>query len=217
MENEHLDTVFKYRLIETTYRQRIEWEDGPGTLRNIVSDVSERIVKIWVGNKNISRFIYPNQPDGWEDYSYRIERKAKGAYAWEHDRFVDKSVECRSVYHDQSDYMSLDEYLEPELPETEWEEPEYRCCTCNVLVTFDVYECAACEAAWTEKHRPRCYACHELCGDWQVICNDCDRKFGLERLSSVLEFRVLDTYWWRELLYYLKADVIEPILKRVWR
>lgn len=217
MTNDHPETIFKYRLIETTYRQRIEWEDGPGSLRNIVSDVSERIVKIWIGHKDISRFIYPNQSDGWEDYSYRIERKAKGAYAWEHDRFVDKGTEGRKVYHDYPDYMNLDEYLAPLLPETEWEEPEYRCCTCNVLVTPDVYECAECVAAEVEKYRSRCCACQEPCGDWQVICDDCDRKYGRERLASVLEFRVLDTYWWRELLDYLKADVIDSILQRVRR
>ncbi|MBP7741341.1 MAG: hypothetical protein KA104_01450 [Candidatus Pacebacteria bacterium] len=218
MNSEHPETIFKYRLIETTYRQRVEWEDGPGSLRNIVSDVSERIVAIWVGYKNIARFIYPNQPDGWEDYSYHIERKAKGAYAWEYDRWIDKSTEGRQAQRDKPDsLLTLDEYLASELPETEWEEPEYRCCTCNELIAPDVHECAACEAAEVEKYRPRCCACHEPCGEWQVICDDCDRKFGLERLVSVLEFRVLDTYWWRELLDYLRMDVMGSFLKRVRR
>lgn len=217
MTNEHPETIFKYRLIETTYKQRIEWEDGPGTLRNIVSDVSERIVKIWLGNKNISRYIYPNQPDGWVDYSYHVERKAKGAYAWEHDRFVDKSTEGRKVYYDYPDYTCLDEYLAPLLPETEWEEPEYRCCTCNVLVTPDVHECAECATAFYELVRPRCCECKQPVAGSQMLCDECAWEFFVSDMKELFGLSVFHREWWGLLHDILRFTDFKQILQRVRR
>lgn len=78
--------LFDYRVIETTYRNRIENEDGPGSLENIVSDTSTRIM--WERKNEAEDFRdymrktgvsgSEGSADGFIEYSYTLERRPAG-------------------------------------------------------------------------------------------------------------------------------------------
>ena len=86
----------EYRLIETEYRNRIEYEDGPGSLQNIVSDESRRLVGEGTIREGASKeemtsrvqHLIPYQGQdyglGMYDYSYTLEAREKGATEWEY-------------------------------------------------------------------------------------------------------------------------------------
>lgn len=214
-------TIFRYRLIQTTYKQRMEWEDGPGSLRNIVSDVSERVVAHWIGYIDLGRYIYSDDPDGWCDFSYRIERKAKGAVAWEYHRHVDKAkYERRDRYGDYDDYVP--DYAKAE-PEEEWPTYQHCCYWCGAPIGDSERECAECIAREEEFNRPRCLICGYTVKEGIAICDECEQYerdeelYKRERLESFLSFQVHKGYWWHEASYFLKWDIIPWIKKRVRR
>jgi len=81
------ELTFTYRLTQVTYRNRIEYEDGPGSLQNVVSDSSSHVIRVWEnqgevfgtwlledGVPGLSR----GTPDGWIEYSYKLERCLTG-------------------------------------------------------------------------------------------------------------------------------------------
>lgn len=81
-------TQFDYRLTETIYTNRVEWEDGPGSLQNIVADKSApRVMCEWqkkdeAFGKNLMRFhmldLPDDSPDGHVEYSHMLERRPSG-------------------------------------------------------------------------------------------------------------------------------------------
>jgi hypothetical protein len=150
---------FDYRLLAITYRNRVEYEDGPGSLKNIVSDVSQRVFRFWEdADENFgTRFLNntyvedlsleTDSDDGWYQYSYRLERKAKEDSEWKFVGFLDKHR-----YREEEEDIS--ENLENEWPE--YKEPEYHCLDCKCLMETDCLFCEHCEAketAWEEEVR----------------------------------------------------------------
>ncbi len=79
---------FNYRLTEKIYENRIENEDGPGSLENIMTRVSEcRVINIWSDKsvyfgkhlmKSHSLDLPEDSADGRIEYSYTLERRACG-------------------------------------------------------------------------------------------------------------------------------------------
>jgi hypothetical protein len=86
----------QYRLIEITYKNRIEWEDGPGSLQNIVSDVIQKKVLVtWSKERPTVRkpdadgyYFFPrsyfdDDPTGWYEFGYRVECRADDTSEWQ--------------------------------------------------------------------------------------------------------------------------------------
>ena len=90
--------MYDYRLIQSTYRQRIEYEDGPGSLQNIVSDVSHRVLYKWKNeSEDFGKVLLKeglsglprNSSDGRYDYNHKLERRLTGATSeWEYVGFI---------------------------------------------------------------------------------------------------------------------------------
>jgi hypothetical protein len=85
--------TYEYRIIEKVYRNRVEYEDGPGSLTNIVSDeLPNRELKRWTsmseefgdeilkdGVKRWECMLRASDPDGRVDRSYWLERRVSGS------------------------------------------------------------------------------------------------------------------------------------------
>ena len=96
----------RYRLTKNTYVARVEWEDGPGSLQNVVEDVTRRVVKERSGKdgteeKSEIRYAQAYVPHLYEfddpriEESYTLERHNDGSSEWEyvetfHPKFVDE-------------------------------------------------------------------------------------------------------------------------------
>ena len=86
------EQIFEYRLVRITYVNRIEYEDGPGSLRNIVSDEYKYVIDEWTGNDAFGKELvedgyWVNRPIEYDDYSetsYRLERRASSASPWKY-------------------------------------------------------------------------------------------------------------------------------------
>src|SRR5688572_18886948 len=76
----------KVRLTTTYYSNRLEWEDGPGSLRNVVSDTSndyEYLDRMTLAEaESLTRadleegylvYFQEDSADGWEEFSYKLE------------------------------------------------------------------------------------------------------------------------------------------------
>lgn len=105
-----------YRLVKYTYVSRLEWEDGPGSLENVVEDRTDRVVKEWtrpddestqVAIRYAEHFIpcrYDLEDPRIEE-SYMLERRKDSSSEWEYvDYFLPKFVEEGfDDYHDEHD------------------------------------------------------------------------------------------------------------------
>lgn len=93
------EQTVKVRLTKTSYSNRLEWEDGPGSLQNVVSDSSN--YRYDLGNmaleeaKGLSRSdveealgieFEEDSDDGFEEYSYKLEYLDPATGKW---RLVD--------------------------------------------------------------------------------------------------------------------------------
>lgn len=76
--------LFEYRLVEHSYHNVIEWEEGPGSMQNIVSDKDSRVVRTWknrdedFGNQLTASGLPGLQcdsDDGRDEYRYYLERR----------------------------------------------------------------------------------------------------------------------------------------------
>lgn len=85
--------VFQYRLVQKHYRNSIQWEDGPGSLQNVVSKVRTRVVRSWDRrDEEFARSIIKSgltgleldSDDGWDEYSYHLERRATSTESWKY-------------------------------------------------------------------------------------------------------------------------------------
>ena len=87
----------EYRLIETEYRNRIEYEYGPGSLQNIVSDKRKRILDRGAQSDDTSTedlirycvaYCIPHRrlegPVGMYEYSYILEYRKGSVDEWEY-------------------------------------------------------------------------------------------------------------------------------------
>ena len=79
-------TLVKVRLVTTYYRNRLEWEDGPGSLRNVVSDDSKEYTALGEmtqaeaealtqSDLEVYHAVYfeNDSADGFEEYWYALE------------------------------------------------------------------------------------------------------------------------------------------------
>ncbi len=84
---------FDYRLTEKVYESRVEWEDGAGSLQNIVTDKSEpQVIFAWREKdenfgRNLMKSHSLNLPedssDGRTEYTHTLERRLSGTEdAW---------------------------------------------------------------------------------------------------------------------------------------
>lgn len=106
--------MFDYRLIQATYRNRIEYEDGPGSLQNIVSDVSERVLYTWNNeSENFGKELLKDglsglprgSVDGFYDYNHKLERRPSGddTGEWKYVGFVKPARWDDDDYWDEQD------------------------------------------------------------------------------------------------------------------
>ena len=79
-------SAIRIRLVITTYLNHLEWEDGPGSLQNVVSDASSQYQSLGTMTmaeaealtRNDLDEIYnvyfeEDSADGFEEYSYKLE------------------------------------------------------------------------------------------------------------------------------------------------
>ncbi len=94
------------RLVRNTYVDRVEYEDGPGSLQNVVQDVSRKVTKEWNVPDDTSsevlifsiKHYIPNIyefDDPRIEESYTLERRKDDSSEWEyvhtfHPKFVDE-------------------------------------------------------------------------------------------------------------------------------
>lgn len=90
--------LFDYQLVEHYYRNRTEWEDGPGSLKNIVSDKRTRVVRTWgkrsedFGHQLIQTGLTGlnrDSDDGRDQYAYYLERRPVAGGEWRLVGFVE--------------------------------------------------------------------------------------------------------------------------------
>jgi len=89
------------RLIKTSYSNRLEWEDGPGSLRNVVSDSSKR--RYDLGSMTLEEantfsrsdveeelgiYFEEDSADGFEEYSYKLEYLDPATNQWRLIKFL---------------------------------------------------------------------------------------------------------------------------------
>ena len=227
MANE-LTKTFDYRLTATTYRKRLQYDEGPGSYCYVVSDeTGTRVIDSWRGrDENFGEHLihdgyYPNHPrpddDDFYEYSYRLERKLTSGSEWEYVGYV--------RLHHWDDEDNNPEW--PDDPEPSEEEPlryQYLCVSCGVEVPDGDDECAACVAKWEEMMRPRCLACSttvEKDGMLCERCSECEKKYRRERWELFFEFLIFDKAWrrfcWSEFIFWLKGDVLQWLKKRMRR
>jgi hypothetical protein len=98
---------FDYQLVEHYYRNRMEWEDGPGSLQNIVSDEHIRVIRTWdnrdedFGNRLIQSGLSGlecDSDDGWEQYSYYLKRRPIAGGEWRLVGFVEAKPDSDHEY-----------------------------------------------------------------------------------------------------------------------
>ena len=108
MTNEYpADQIFDYQLIEITYSSpRIVWEDGHGSLPNIVSDEWERLIATW--SNQTEEFGDNLVKDGdprlilWPHRNYTLQRKTQGEEEWE---YVGRLKANQSPRRSAEDYL----------------------------------------------------------------------------------------------------------------
>lgn len=87
---------YSYRLIEDSYCNYCEPEDGTGSLTNILSDLRTRVMREWhdrdekFGEWLVKHVVESeddldfesDSADGRDEYSYKIERRENGTSEW---------------------------------------------------------------------------------------------------------------------------------------
>ncbi len=182
--------AYTYRLTEITYRQRTEWDDGPGSFKHIVSDESKAVMKIWQekdedfgdhlikhGDYNLT--LLSDSSCGWYSYNYLLERKKSDDDDWEYVGYLmsNQGDEWECEYdpceddHDEEDEGEdmFCEQCEAEMKEEIEKEEHHRCMWCGVSIeTEDLVLCDDCDAEMTTRDRqedipyPR-YVYEKLC------------------------------------------------------
>src|SRR5580704_10753485 len=84
--NSRKNRTVEVRLVTTHYHNRLEWEDGPGSLQNVVSDArstSERLGKMSLAqaeamtksklDDEFGIILDEDSGDGFEEFSFKLE------------------------------------------------------------------------------------------------------------------------------------------------
>lgn len=105
--------MIEYRIVKTTYRNSIELEDGPGSLRNIVARKSEKVIWSYqYPEKDCDSFekeirkdgfhmipLVDDESDGWVQYSYELQKKTEGSTEWKYVQFINANCrDCEDWY-----------------------------------------------------------------------------------------------------------------------
>ena len=99
---------FAYRIIETTYRNYIVYDEGPGSATSVDAATSKRILHEWrsapeslaaeIRTEGYS-FLHmqSSSPDGRYDYSYTLERAEVGTTQWKYHGHVPRyqHIDCQ--------------------------------------------------------------------------------------------------------------------------
>lgn len=191
--------TFDYRLIEKEYKNRIENEDGPGSLQNIVSDTRTRVVEKWYqedssfGDSVLAGNVYglrleEDSADGYYEFAYFLERKRCDEEEWRYVGHLDREQIKRSEWDAYTDYDSREEDLIPEwdnepnrcaLCDTEVEECEALCSTCETEIAEEIEEQENQRRKWDEEDHVAMWK------DWLVHC--------------FFSFKIHRLYWWKNL------------------
>jgi len=201
---------FVYKLTEITYRNRVEWEDGHGSLQNIVSDETRRtVISTWenmndsFGEKLLKEgdptlVLLPTSDGGHIEYSYVLERRELKGTEWE---FVGYLASNRRNEWDTGHYPE-DYFDDPPICESDYEheedpeQPSY-CLNCRVREADCL--CGVCEAEIEEMEKPRCICGKVVASEEIVLCDEClaeQKKWERECLKKVLRFRIFSSEWW---------------------
>ena len=98
--------TFRKRITETTYRHRIENEDGPGSLTNIASSETEEVHESLSTHKpsveDYGKGIKVFSQNGWISYNYKLELFNEETQEWDligfiptfEERFEDEEDDC---------------------------------------------------------------------------------------------------------------------------
>lgn len=83
------------RLTETSYSNRLEWEDGPGSLRNVVSDSTRHRYDLGSmtldeanaftksdAEEELGIYFQEDSADGFEEYNYKLEYRDSATNQW---------------------------------------------------------------------------------------------------------------------------------------
>lgn len=83
----------RYRLTRRTYRNRIEYEDGPGSLQNVVQDETRSRFREWdesdgtsekdVTNRAKRMIPYMEYEDSWIEEAYWLESRKDNSREWQ--------------------------------------------------------------------------------------------------------------------------------------
>ena len=215
-------STFSFRLIKYTYRNRIQYDDGPGSFRHIVADESSHVrwerhnLPESFGTSLLEHGITGevDSPDGWHEYRYVVERQATGTDEWKYvgDIRKDKVRDINAPYDDYPDQNDFEE--KPE---------EYHCFECGAPVTSAAETlCEACELEEQTKYHEReleyeenpvdrftfheCAWCNTDFEGEGFLCEECDtRLMEMERESvrDLFRFRILSQDWWENIYYHL--------------
>ena len=91
-------SLFKYRIVKTTYRSRTEWEDGPGSLTNIVSDIEESFYVCGPYKEPRSKNEWGTvrskcEYSSWISYTSKVERWDYLKEEWIYFTYIPERVE----------------------------------------------------------------------------------------------------------------------------
>lgn len=109
---------YEYRLVRLTYVNRLEYEDGPGSLTNVVSgEPQKRTLRIWhdrdenfgkglVAHGFKSYALISSSEDGWIEYSYRLERRLENSAdaEWEYVASIPSNCAPEEEHDEYSRY-----------------------------------------------------------------------------------------------------------------
>lgn len=99
--------TFKHRFTKTTYRHRLESEDGPGSLTNIASNTTEEVYEFERDyRENIEDYgkgykIFTQ--NGWIGYTYMLEIFNKETQKWDLVGFIPTYEEKDEYYEEDED------------------------------------------------------------------------------------------------------------------
>ena len=72
------EATYKIRLVTTHYSNRLEWEDGPGSLQNVVSDASHEYRSL--DRLTLAEAEALTKSDIEDGYGYYLENDSHGGF-----------------------------------------------------------------------------------------------------------------------------------------